>query len=594
MIIFIYFTYLTLSSINDIIVAGNPEEKVRFEMPSHYIEITPLPDLSRSASPQLTVRDADKQRTSSTSKSSRKSSVRSKTPSPATPVNAVMTSRRIPRDCAPLPLDKAQTISQLTELVATVDAITGQGNLVPSAPPATPATKKSSSALLKACNTLDINKSKGTKTSAALVPAPLLPYHPNPSPPVSPKKKRRCSQNNFEQLVGNGQSLKPVVLPQLPLFPMPPPPFFMMPSMIPYPLAPFAFLPTNNMPNKLPMPYNQSPVTVKSEPDADMLCQKMSAKNATLSKESQTKNKGASVDLSGDMEPSSASKKDSLCRKDKDTCESHSALVIGTIKTITQKHPDMNDTKSVPLEDSRCSHRMSPKRSATVKQEKNVLVEHSNLLEEMLNLQQCNQGNMSLVSISSTYTVTVQQLETQRSHALLVCLNAEARQNVHDHYDKQRLKLVTDFMGRLSTMKRNGKLIAATSPTANVELSPSANSSLGSADNISCDTKLAAEEVSKAKHPAFGATTAAILDQWYQEYRNNPYPSNEDMFLLVQQTGLKPTQVRKWLCNRRLRDGNTKGMSQRVGNSEDSMFPTLMESVQSPNATCVLKNPSKI
>ena len=50
---------------------------------------------------------------------------------------------------------------------------------------------------------------------------------------------------------------------------------------------------------------------------------------------------------------------------------------------------------------------------------------------------------------------------------------------------------------------------------------------------------------------------AKILQAWYRANISDPYLNREEAQELADRCGIKVTQVRKWLANKRLRSGNT-------------------------------------
>jgi hypothetical protein len=56
----------------------------------------------------------------------------------------------------------------------------------------------------------------------------------------------------------------------------------------------------------------------------------------------------------------------------------------------------------------------------------------------------------------------------------------------------------------------------------------------------------------------FSESTNLILETWYVQHLTDPYLSNAEATQLAQKTGLSVKEVKKWLDNRRNRDGNSK------------------------------------
>jgi hypothetical protein len=56
----------------------------------------------------------------------------------------------------------------------------------------------------------------------------------------------------------------------------------------------------------------------------------------------------------------------------------------------------------------------------------------------------------------------------------------------------------------------------------------------------------------------FSESTNLILETWYVQHLNDPYITNVEATELSEKTGLSVKEVKKWLDNRRNRDGNSK------------------------------------
>ena len=55
----------------------------------------------------------------------------------------------------------------------------------------------------------------------------------------------------------------------------------------------------------------------------------------------------------------------------------------------------------------------------------------------------------------------------------------------------------------------------------------------------------------------FSANVIRILDHWYHQHFDHPYPTLHDVHDLAGKCSLRPDQVRKWLANKRNRSHNT-------------------------------------
>jgi hypothetical protein len=59
-------------------------------------------------------------------------------------------------------------------------------------------------------------------------------------------------------------------------------------------------------------------------------------------------------------------------------------------------------------------------------------------------------------------------------------------------------------------------------------------------------------------HHALPEEAVDILDNWFQQHINHPYPSTDEKHELSKDCGITVKQVNSWFCNRRNRSQNTK------------------------------------
>ena len=52
------------------------------------------------------------------------------------------------------------------------------------------------------------------------------------------------------------------------------------------------------------------------------------------------------------------------------------------------------------------------------------------------------------------------------------------------------------------------------------------------------------------------------MERWYQHNEEHPYPNQDATQLLATAGSISPEQVKKWFANRRLRNGNTKDLTE--------------------------------
>jgi len=57
---------------------------------------------------------------------------------------------------------------------------------------------------------------------------------------------------------------------------------------------------------------------------------------------------------------------------------------------------------------------------------------------------------------------------------------------------------------------------------------------------------------------------ARLLDAWFAENVDNPYPDQQTVKQLATQGMISPDQVKKWFCNKRSRTANTRSFNEIV------------------------------
>ena len=186
-----------------------------------------------------------------------------------------------------------------------------------------------------------------------------------------------------------------------------------------------------------------------------------------------------------------------------------------------------------------------------------ISMQHAVLVHDLQALQQVNSSSEKVREVCKDYFAGVSSIETQRSHALIVATDLHNRHSIEFYYDKKRNELIESTTDTLKKLKSNVKVPIAWS-------APSHRLPLLSYVTDNCETNLE-EDVTPDVHaepvpntPKSVEYTNAVLNQWYEDFRDCPYASNEDVAELSQKTGLTVTQVRKWLGNRRLRDKDSK------------------------------------
>ena len=173
---------------------------------------------------------------------------------------------------------------------------------------------------------------------------------------------------------------------------------------------------------------------------------------------------------------------------------------------------------------------------------------HTSVLNDLMELQlraSKNQGQAT--KVLHDYSVDVSAIETQRGHALLVAVDKHNRQSIEFYYDQKRHELIEKNIA-IVTMLKSG----VTAPTAASSPTMTSNVHKDSRDEEPTT------DANKGTNQKVTESCYVILNQWYEDFRDCPYASPEDVVELSEKTGLTISQVRKWLGNRRLRDKDNK------------------------------------
>ena len=186
-----------------------------------------------------------------------------------------------------------------------------------------------------------------------------------------------------------------------------------------------------------------------------------------------------------------------------------------------------------------------------------ISMQQTVLVHDLQALQEVNNKNEKIHKVCEEYFTGVSSIETQRSHALIVATDLHNRHTIEFYYDKKRNELIQSTTNTLKKLKSSVKVPTAWSaPSHRLPLLPYVTDicETNSQEDVTPD-------VHEEPHPNIPKSVEdanAILNQWYEDFRDCPYASNEDVAELSQQTGLTVLQVRKWLGNRRLRDKDSK------------------------------------
>ncbi len=188
------------------------------------------------------------------------------------------------------------------------------------------------------------------------------------------------------------------------------------------------------------------------------------------------------------------------------------------------------------------------------------------LEHDIKSLREANKDNAKVKSASEEYFSAVEAIDNSRKYALLVTTVSESRQSIEVHYDEQLMNLIDNTVQVLVKLKPSVKIPEAWSAASHgLPLLPHAldkpmpvvedTEPVEASASVKCERPQPAEKQQQQQGPAYPtAESYMILNQWYMDFRDCPYASNEDVEELARKTGLTAHKVRKWLGNRRLRD----------------------------------------
>ena len=178
--------------------------------------------------------------------------------------------------------------------------------------------------------------------------------------------------------------------------------------------------------------------------------------------------------------------------------------------------------------------------------------------------------------IQNYYHLKAAQIENARYQALQASYSKPWQLTSIDQiYDQQHNALIShvEDMCRILDTKSKGSQFASiqqsnSSPTSNTASSVQSPQSpetpcLSSTDSamLSSRTSVTAP-TNKTRRSRLTATSISIMERWYQQNEEHPYPNQDTTQLLATSGNISPEQVKKWFANRRLRKGDTKKLSE--------------------------------
>ncbi len=177
--------------------------------------------------------------------------------------------------------------------------------------------------------------------------------------------------------------------------------------------------------------------------------------------------------------------------------------------------------------------------------------------------------------VASEYFQQINVIELRRWQALLRTDGVtNCRQAVHNYYDHLRLGLVLDVRAKLTSHSttaatRNPAMVEAirsdcsrktsTPPPTACRNNGSGYYSKSSPEGITSSSTSNCPPEGKTKKPRKTLSSRAnhVLEKWYQDNFNHPYPSDTVVKKLTAECDLTCAQVKKWMANKRVRSYNT-------------------------------------
>lgn len=159
----------------------------------------------------------------------------------------------------------------------------------------------------------------------------------------------------------------------------------------------------------------------------------------------------------------------------------------------------------------------------------NVFERERNLQERFTNLQSSHPEDIR--QLSSMFRYQSALIETDRFRTLHECqYPGSYKESVNHHYDNQ-LHKVMDRVER------------------SVELLENSNKE----NKLNKGTKL---------RPHLSKDAVRLMEHWYQQNLNHPYPTNSVIEMLAQAGNIGIEQVKKWFANKRNRSSNTRSLTE--------------------------------
>ena len=174
--------------------------------------------------------------------------------------------------------------------------------------------------------------------------------------------------------------------------------------------------------------------------------------------------------------------------------------------------------------------------------------------------------------IQNFYHLKAAQIENERYQTLQASYSKPWQlTSIEQIYDQEHSALIShvEDMCRILDTKSEGSQFASpqpsnTSSTSNMKSSAQGPQSPKTPSLLSIDSAVLSSntQTNKTRRSRLTATAISIMERWYQQNEEHPYPNQDTTQLLATSGNISPEQVKKWFANRRLRKGDTKKLSE--------------------------------
>ena len=171
----------------------------------------------------------------------------------------------------------------------------------------------------------------------------------------------------------------------------------------------------------------------------------------------------------------------------------------------------------------------------------------------------CNHFKTRVAELEQMYREQAAELESQRYHALCTP-GGLSTVSVSVYYDQQHQDLINRIQHSLQLLKKKQQLQKPTKCQRSVNKEVTATIT-----EPVCNSDAEPKPNNQRKHNKFkplNSVAVRILSSWYQRNKEHPYPSHETCEVMGKASNISVEQVKKWFSNRRMREGNTKHLSQ--------------------------------